>query len=276
MTTLNIIGCGRAAKTLARLWQRQRAIEIGAVLTRSHAGALDACRFIGGGRAVARIADMGPADLWLLGVPDREIESVARRLAACGSIRPGDGVFHLSGFSSSALLEPLGAQGAGVASVHPVLSFAEPDRAVEQFGGSLCGVEGSPDLCVQLTRLFATIGGNCFPLDAGHKPLYHAGSVFASNFLVVIMDVARKAYLAAGVAPDVAERLLAPLASATLANVIERGARVSLTGPAARGDHDVVSAQQLAVAKWSDEAGDAYATLTALAYRLAAEPLACD
>lgn len=271
MTTLNIIGCGRAARTLARLWQQQGALAIGAVLTTSHAGALDACRFIGAGQAVADLAEMGPADLWLLGVPDREIAGVAGQLAECGVIRTGDGVFHLSGFCSSVLLEPLGALGAGVASVHPVLSFAEPERAVSQFAGTLCGVEGSTDLCARLTPLFEGIGGTCFPLDAAHKPLYHAGSVFASNFLVVIMDVARKAYLAAGVAPDMADRLLAPLASAALANVIERGARVSLTGPAARGDHAVVSQQQRAVAQWSGEAGDAYAALTTLAYRLVAE-----
>nr|MBL8455560.1 DUF2520 domain-containing protein [Zoogloeaceae bacterium] len=92
-----------------------------------------------------------------------------------------------------------------------------------------------------------------------------------SNFLVVIMDLARKAYLAAGVAPETADRLLAPLARGALANVIERGARHALTGPAARGDHAVVSAQQRAVAQWSGEAGEAYAALTALAYRLASE-----
>lgn len=271
MTTLNIIGCGRAASTLARLWRQRGVVEIGAVLTRSHVGALAACDFVGGGRAVAEMAAMGPAGLWLLGVPDREIAAAARRLANCGLVRPGDGVFHLSGFGASALLAPLGTLGAGIASVHPVLSFAEPERALDQFAGTLCGVEGSADLCARLTDLFAAIGGHCFALDAAHKPLYHAGSVFASNFLVVIMDLARKAYLAAGVAPETADRLLAPLARGALANVIERGARHALTGPAARGDHAVVSAQQRAVTQWSGEAGEAYAALTALAYRLASE-----
>lgn len=271
MITLNIIGCGRAARTLARLWREHGALAIGSVLSGSHASALDACRFIGGGQAVAELGQMGPAELCLLGVPDREIEGVAGRLAASGVIRPGDGVFHLSGFGSSALLEPLRAKGANVASVHPVLSFSEPERAVGQFRGTLCGVEGGKALCERLTPLFEAIGGTCFPLDAAHKPLYHAGSVFASNFLVVIMDVARKAYLAAGVAPDVADRLLAPLARGALANVIERGAMMSLTGPASRGDHAVVSRQQQVVAQWQGEAGEAYAALTALAYRLAAE-----
>ncbi|HRP75298.1 MAG TPA: DUF2520 domain-containing protein [Rhodocyclaceae bacterium] len=269
MQSLNIIGCGRAARTLAHLWHRDLVFEIGDVLTRSQPSAKAACRFIGGGIAVESIAAMRHADLWLIGVPDREITAAANRLAASGRVRGGDGVFHLSGFTPSSALSALAARGVRCASAHPVLSFADPGIAVRQFGGTLCGIEGDATLCEELSLAFAAVGGEAFPVDAGRKPIYHAGSVFASNFLVVILDVARRAYLEAGVPESVVDRLMAPLARNALDNVLNCGAAAALTGPAARGDRDVVSVQQDALAHWDAASCEAYAALTALAYRLA-------
>lgn len=271
MSTLNLIGCGRAARTLARRWQDAASLSIGDVLTTSPASAQEACAFIGAGRPVAALADMCPATFWLLGVPDRDIVAAAQALADSGRVRPGDGVFHLSGFTSSGALAPLAATGARIASVHPVMSFADPAIAVTRFAGTPCGIEGEATLAAELSTLFAAIGGACFALDGSHKPLYHAGSVFASNFLVVILDVARKAYVDAGVPPEMAERMLAAISRGALENVIALGARDALTGPAARGDHDVLAVQHAAVAGWDAGSGEAYAALTALALRLAAE-----
>ncbi len=273
MKTLNIVGGGKAARTLARLWSAAGVVAVGEVLARSHASAADACRFIGHGTPVPAMAAMQPAELWLLGVPDREIAPTARQLAESGCVRAGDGVFHLSGFTPSSILAPLERHGALCASLHPVFSFADPAIAVLRFAGALCGVEGDPALCIELETLLAAVGAESFPVDPRCKPLYHAGSVFAANFLVVIEDVARRAYLDAGVPAAVADRLMAPLARNALDNVLARGAVAALTGPAARGDRDVVAAQHAAVAQWDEEAAKAYAALTALAYRIAGQTL---
>jgi predicted short-subunit dehydrogenase-like oxidoreductase (DUF2520 family) len=269
MKSLNIVGCGRAARTLAHLWHRDAVFEIGDVLTRSrherrsglpfhrrrHCGRVD-CR----DEACRSVAHRGPRS---------RDHGRGERLSVSGRVRAGDGVFHLSGFTPSSALSALATRGARCASAHPVLSFADPGSAVRQFRGSLCGIEGDATLCEELAGAFTAVGGEPFPVDAARKPLYHAGSVFASNFLVVIMDVARRAYLEAGVPESVADRLMAPLARNALDNVLNCGAAASLTGPAARGDRDVVSVQQDALAHWDAASGEAYAALTALAYRLA-------
>lgn len=270
MITLNIVGCGRAARTLAHLWRRSGKVRIGDVCNTTLASAVAACAFIGGGRAVGSPAEMAAASLWMLGVPDRAIAAAAADVAASPLLRAGDGVFHLSGFTASTALEALAARGAQVASLHPVTSFAEPARALEGFAGSLCGLEGDAALCEQLAGLVAAAGGRCFPVDPERKPLYHAASVFASNFQVVIQDVALKAYLQAGVPADVAASLLATLARGSLDNVLALGGAAALTGPAARGDRDVVAQQQIAVTRWDASAGAAYAALSVLAFRLAA------
>ena len=184
-------------------------------------------------------------------------------------MRSGDGVFHLSGFTSSEILAPLRATGVRTASVHPVMSFADPQRAIERFSGTPCGVEGEASLALELTNLFATVGGVPFSLDGNEKPLYHAGSVFASNFLVVILDVARRAYVDAGVPPETAETMLAAISRGALENVIALDAATALTGPAARGDREAVSAQHAAVTQWDADAGEAYDALSRLAFRLA-------
>src|SRR5690606_30805538 len=137
-----IVGCGHAARTLARLWAGTGPCAIGDVLTRSPASAQDAVRFIGQGRVVAALDDMRPAALWMLGVPDRNIATAATALAASGRVQAGDGVFHLSGFTPSMALAPLADVGARIASVHPVMSFADPALAAGRFAGTPCGVEG--------------------------------------------------------------------------------------------------------------------------------------
>ena len=271
MSTLNLIGCGRAARTLARLWQDAGVLAIGDVLTTSPASAREACAFIGAGTPLVALADMRPAALWLLGVPDRDIAATTTRLAASGRVRAGDGVFHLSGFTPSAVLTPLAEQGARIASVHPVMTFADPAIAVTRFKGTPCGIEGEATLAAELAALFGAIGGECFALDGDRKPLYHAGSVFASNFQVVILDVARKAYVDAGVPPEVADRMLAAIARGALDNVLALGARDALTGPAARGDREVVALQSAAVSEWNADNGAAYDALSTLAFRLVAE-----
>lgn len=271
MPVLNLVGCGRAARTLARLWHDAGCVTIGTVVNHVPGSAREACVFVGAGEPLASIADMPAADLWLLGVPDREIAPAAQRLAASGRVRAGDGVFHLSGATPSSVLAPLTVQGARIASLHPVMSFAEPARAIARFRGTLCGIEGDAVLVRELHELVAAIGGEGFGVDPEKKLLYHAASVFASNFLVVLLDQARKACLEAGVSEDVAPRLLAPLARGALENVLALGAADALTGPAARGDLDLVRAQHAAVAAWDGDSGEAYAALTALAVRLAAE-----
>ncbi len=270
MATLNIVGCGRAASTLGRLWAERGIYEIQDVLTRSPAGATEAVAFVGAGRPVEALADMRPADMWMLGVPDTAIIEAGDALAASGLLRVGDAVFHLSGFTASSVLEPARKLGARVASAHPVLSFADPQTALAQFAGTLVGLEGDVQLCEKLAAGFERIDGECFSLGVETKPLYHAGSVFASNFLVVVIDVARRLYAEGGVAPEVAERLLAPLATKALDNVLANG-RAALTGPAARGDHVVIEAQGRAVGDFDADAGEAYASLSRLAVRIAAE-----
>ena len=269
MKSLNIIGCGRVGRTLARLWHDQGRYRIQDVLTQSRPSAADAIDFIGAGCAVTQLSDMRAADVWMLAVPDRHIAQVTANLAKIAPAQPPGIVFHCSGALASTELAALQPSGWQVASAHCLLSFATPDTALAQFVGTPCALEGDPSAVRELEPSFTRIGASCFPLQAENKLLYHAGAVFATNFLPVLQAVANQLWTSSGVPADVAAHLNATLLKNAVNNILTLGPAGALTGPAARGDVALVQRQGQAVTEWNTVAGDAYAALSQLAAQLA-------
>ncbi|MCB1954197.1 MAG: DUF2520 domain-containing protein [Rhodocyclaceae bacterium] len=267
--SLNIVGCGRVGRSLGRLWSAAGELAVAGIHGRSAASREAARAFIGGGQCCPDLASMPHAEAWLLGTPDGAIAGVAESLAASGRVRPGDIVFHCSGARSHTLLEPLACLGAEAASAHPVLSFASPEAACAAFAGSFVGIEGGAPASRWLRARFEAIGARCFAIEPEAKLLYHAGSVFASNFTVTLLDVALQAYQAAGLDHRTASALMAPLVRGAIDNALALGPAAALSGPAARGDTDTLRDQQQAVSAWQPEAGRAYEVLTRLALDLA-------
>jgi predicted short-subunit dehydrogenase-like oxidoreductase (DUF2520 family) len=122
-----------------------------------------------------------------------------------------------------------------------------------------------------LTPALYAIRAKVVQINAENKLLYHAGSVFASNCLVTLMDVALQTYQAAGIPADVAKAMAEPLARQSLDNVFKLGTVAALTGPIARGDMATVEKQAEVVRKWDDVAGNLYAAFTTPTLRLAAQ-----
>jgi predicted short-subunit dehydrogenase-like oxidoreductase (DUF2520 family) len=267
MATLNIVGAGHVGRVLGRLFAASGSYQVQDVLTRSHASARDAIAFIGAGTALADMASLRRADVWMLAVGDDQIAPVCAQLAAAGLLQ-GALVFHCSGAKSSAELI---AAGALVASVHPVRSFADPAAVAKDFAGTFCGVEGDAAALAQLAPALTAIGARMVVIDAAAKTVYHAAAVFASNYLVTVVDAALRAYQAAGIPADVALQMARPLATETLNNVFRLGPEAALSGPIARGDLLTVARQQQAIDGWHPPTGALYAALadatTALAVR---------
>jgi predicted short-subunit dehydrogenase-like oxidoreductase (DUF2520 family) len=265
---LNIVGAGHVGRVLGRLLAGS--VQVQDVLTRSKASAQAAVQFIGAGRALADATALRRADVWMLAVGDDQIAPACAQLAACGLLR-GAVVFHCSGAKASTELQAARDAGASVASVHPVRSFADPAAVAQDFAGTFCGVEGDAAALAQLAPLLTAIGARTVVIDAAAKTVYHAAAVFASNYLVTVVDAALRAYQAAGIPADVARELARPLATETLANVFRLGPEAALSGPIARGDMQTVARQQQAVDGWDAPTGALYAALvdatTALARR---------
>ena len=209
---------------------------------------IETVHVIGSGRVgsavAARLSERGVAvgeddpDVLLLCVPDTAISDVARRLT------PGRAwVGHVSGATPLAALEPHARR----FSLHPLQTF---DRSGDpsQFDGAWAAVTGDTEDALAVARELAEILGlHPFDLADGDRTLYHAGAVFASNYLVTLQRAA--------VRLGVPAQGLAPLMTRTIENGFD------LTGPIARGDWATVGAHERAIREAHPELEQLYETL---------------
>jgi predicted short-subunit dehydrogenase-like oxidoreductase (DUF2520 family) len=270
MKTLNIIGAGRVGRTLGALWQRHGAFVLQDVLTGRPESAHAAVAVMGGGRAVSRLDEMRPADVWMLTPPDDRIAACSEALAGSGRLRPGDVVFHCSGALASNELAAAEARGACAASMHPLKSFADP-AATQSFAGTFCTAEGAAAALATLKPAFERIGARISEIDARAKTLYHAASVVVCNDLTALMEAGLRCYERAGIARETARPMMEPLVRETLDNVFRLGTVRALTGPVARGDEAVVERHLRALAECGADELAIYRALGRVAVALARE-----
>jgi len=217
---------------------------------------IERVQVIGSGRVgsavSARLSERGVAvgeddpDIVLLCVPDAAIPDVSRGLA------PGRAwVGHVSGATTLTALEPHERR----FSLHPLQTF---DRSGDptQFEGAWAAITGEDGEALAVARELAeTLGLQPFELAESDRTLYHAGAVFASNYLVTLQRAA--------VRLGVPAEGLVPLMRGT----IEHG--FDLTGPIARGDWATVEAHKQAIRAKHPELENLYDTLAGATVLLA-------
>lgn len=267
--TLNIIGCGRVGRALARLWTDDGAFQVQDVFDRQREQSQAAVAFIGQGRVRDAVGQMRGAEAWLLTPPDDQIVACCTELAASGLLAAGNIVFHCSGALPSRDLAPAAACGAVVASVHPLKSFADPAVAAQTFRGTHCAAEGDATALAVLRPAFERIGGIVSEIDPGFKTVYHAASVIVCNYLTALLETGLRCYEKSGFERETALRMMEPLVRETLDNVFKLGTVQALTGPIARGDHAVVAHQVEALGAWDARIAAIYQQLGAVAVELA-------
>jgi predicted short-subunit dehydrogenase-like oxidoreductase (DUF2520 family) len=220
---------------------------------------IDTVTVIGSGRAgsalAARLRERGVAvlpdggGLVLLCVPDGAIAEVA------ASVEPGPWVAHVSGATPLAALAPHVRR----FSVHPLQTFTR-SRGPEQLDGAWAAVTAeTPEALAVAHELAKTLGLRPFELADDARTLYHAGAVFASNYLVTLQRAASLLFDAAGAPPEALE----PLMRRTIENGFE------LTGPIARGDWTTVEAHKAAIHAERPELEHLYETLAGATLALA-------
>jgi predicted short-subunit dehydrogenase-like oxidoreductase (DUF2520 family) len=253
--TVEVVGTGQAGRAMARVLARAGyAVR---VVSRSAERAREAAAFAGAG---AWGAEPGRADLVLLAVPDARIVEAAAR--ARGGI-----VAHLSGAVPSAAIGAVA--GARTGALHPLRSFADPAAAADAFAGTWCAVEG--EAAEELAAVVRRIGGIPLRVRTDRKASYHAGAVFASNYLVAILEAALRLFEEAGVPRSEALAPILVLARGTIENVSRIGIPAALSGPVERGDAGTVARHVDALRRSSPGLLDAYAALARLACEIAVE-----
>ena len=125
-----------------------------------------------------------------------------------------------------------------------------------QFDGAWAAISGETGEALAVARELAeTLGLRPFELRDADRTLYHAGAVFASNYLVTLQRAA--------VRLGVPAEGLVPLMRGTIEHGFE------LTGPIARGDWATVEAHKQAIRAKHPELEHLYETLAEATVQLA-------
>lgn len=176
------------------------------------------------------------AGVVILAVRDDAIRPLAESLGRARAIGERHVVLHLSGVHGQEALGPLVTSRAALGSLHPLQTIAEPERAPGRLRGAWAAVEGMPRAVAAAERLAQDLGMHPFRIASRAKAIYHAGAVFASNYLVVVEAVAQRLLRHAGLSDADAWAALRPLVEGTLENLSRAEPRDALTGPVARAD----------------------------------------
>jgi len=271
MDRINIIGCGRAAGSLARLWIQAGALDIAGVLNRSPSSSREAVNKLGTGRALEDMAGFEPARYWLIGTSDDQIERTAEKLSAAAVELDGSTVFHLCGRHSVSILDSLCSRGADIAAVHPVRSLTHASISLDSFSGTACVAEGAPAVLARLEPLFSHIGGAWMPVQDVNRGLYHASVSIISNITKAVAWKAQNWLVHSGLTTDMAADVTNKLLASTLEDVARSGARQSITGPVVRGDTRTIEAHLQALENTHPEDLEVYRVLARTVLELARE-----
>lgn len=174
--------------------------------------------------------------LLLLAVPDDAIPTVAAELAMVGPLGPGHVVLHLSGMKDRGALAELEGRTGGLGSFHPLQTVADPENAAERWRGAYAAIEGDAQALAAGRALAERLGLTPVEVPAAAKAAYHAGAVFAANYVTVLASVAEQVAVKAGIDPRLAARMYLPLLAGAVGNLQSRSPAAALTGPIVRGD----------------------------------------
>ncbi len=265
---VSIIGCGRSGRALGRRL-REAKHEVIAVTCRTPERAAAAAAFVGARTGTADLKEATEeAELVLICVPDDAIREVSARL----QLRGDAVVAHVSGVHSADILKPHRKRGA----VHPMVSFADPERAAREFAGTFCAVDGTAEAVSDLEEVVRSMGGIPLKVRSDCKALYHAGAVFASNYVVAAFGAALRLLREAGVPREEAQRALSALTTGTAKNLASVGVPDALTGPVERGDVETIRTHMEALSTRAPDLVELYTELARATIEVAVEKGSID
>ena len=189
--------------------------------------------------------------------PDDQIVYVVDKLSALTDDWTGFNFVHTSGSLSANIFSDLRSSGAKTASMHPIQTFTRKNGS-ERLKNIWYSLQGDAELLSKLETLISDLESESLRFNESQKETMHVAAVFASNYLVTLMNVVE----------DVAGKndinnsieILKPIIHQTVQNILETGTTESLTGPVVRGDIETVK-RHLTLLDQNREAANLYKQL---------------
>ena len=193
-------------------------------------------------------------ELIILAVPDDAVAPLAGTLRMYG----GQAMIHTSGALGAEALAPAMAAGTQIGSFHPLVAFADTERAVEALHGATVAIEADDQLATMLAAMAEAIGATPVRLAPGTKAAYHAAAVLAAGGLVALLDAIAELGRVAGLDEAGSLAIYGRLMEGTLGNARALGIAAALTGPITRGDLGTLGAHLDALRAHAPGAMDLY------------------
>ncbi len=171
-------------------------------------------------------------ELVILAIPDDAIAPLAHEIR----LYSGQALIHTSGALGADVLAPAMAAGTQIGSFHPLVAFADTERAIVALRGATVAIEGDDQLAALLSDMASRVGAHAVRLAPGSKSAYHAAAVLAAGGFVALLDAIAELGSVAGLDEAGSLAIYAPLIEGTLDNARALGIAAALTGPMTRGD----------------------------------------
>jgi predicted short-subunit dehydrogenase-like oxidoreductase (DUF2520 family) len=240
---VGIVGAGAVGRALG-LALRRAGWPVSAVASRDPGRREAFQHLVPGVRAFAEAtAIVDEAELIILCVPDDAIAGLAAGLR----LYSGQAIVHTSGVLGAEVLAPALAAGSQAGGFHPLVAFAETERAVAALQGATVAIEGDDQLAALLGEMAEDLGAVPVRLLPGTKPAYHAAAVLAAGGFVALLDAIAELGRVAGLDEAGSLAVYGRLVEQTLANARALGIRAALTGPMTRGDVGTLAAHLAAL-----------------------------
>ncbi len=254
---IGFVGAGRVGTALAVAFQRA-GWQVTAAASRDEGRRARFTQLVNDARGFAEPhAVLDEADLIFVTVPDDAVASVAAGLR----LYSGQALVHTSGALPASVLGPAMAAGTSAGSFHPLIAFAELDRALSALPGATVALEGDESLLPLLAELAESVGARPVLVPSEGKAAYHAAAMLAAGGLVGLLDAIVEVAAGAGLEEHAALSVYAPLARQALGNAEQLGVASALTGPFVRGDVATVQGHLEALRRWAPDAVPLYVAI---------------
>jgi predicted short-subunit dehydrogenase-like oxidoreductase (DUF2520 family) len=238
LPSTGIVGAG-AVGTALGLALHRAGWPVHAVASRDPARRARFAGLVDGVRAFAEAqALIEEVELIIVAIPDDAIARLAHEIR----MYSGQAMVHTSGVLGAEVLAPAMAAGTQIGAFHPLVAFADTERAVAALRGATVAVEGDDELAALLAEMADRLGARAVRLRPGTKAAYHAGAVLAAGGFVALLDAIAELGAVAGLDEAGALDVYGPLIEGTLGNARALGIRAALTGPMTRGDVGTLAA----------------------------------
>ncbi len=185
-----------------------------------------------GARAVSRPLS---GNVVVLAARDGALPALAKKLADQQLVPKSAVVVHCAGALDAEVLAPLRGVSAGVAQMHPMISFADPGKPPSLEGGH-AHVAGDPEAVKRARAMCKAIGLIPRTFESLDRIAYHAAAGLVANGAAALAAAGTELLTKAGVPRETAPLMLGPLLRSVAENVHTLGLPHALTGPVRRGD----------------------------------------